>query len=288
MNAQTYEIWKEEAAYGEYIAQLAVMSLVDEADLTPKPGLVDRNSSGSHSDMTIETMHRSAYALKDTFVKMAEVSFYQKPSQQLREQLAEIGRYGEQDMFKATGGVNTHKGAIWSLGLLASAAAINGPNVTAWQITQTAGAIARYPDRKSPKQATNGKKVRHRYGVPGAVGEAQQGFPHIMIYALPALKKAREKGASERHAKLDALLSLMASLDDTCILHRGGKEALSITKAGARAVLKAGGSLTPAGMKALSFLDEKLVSINASPGGSADLLAAAIFLDRLSNLSAFR
>jgi len=280
-----FVITEQEESLTETIAQLAVESLVDEANLTPKPGLVDRKSTGSHTDMTIETMLCSAHALKETFRQMAKISHNQIPSQSLREQLAEIGRSGEREMFKATKGVNTHKGAIWSLGLLASAVAIHGLNNTVGELTQTAGVIARFPDRKSPKQMTNGLKVRSLYRVPGAVGEAQEGFPHINQIALPALKKARENGASEHYAQLDTLLALMANLDDTCILHRGGREALSITKREAKSILQIGGTSTKEGRRALVTFDETLVSIHVSPGGSADLLAATLFLDRINSLN---
>lgn len=272
---------RQEESLIETIAQLSVDSLIDEANLTPKPGLVDRISVGSHTDMTIETMHCSANALKETFRQMAKVSYKQKASQSLREELAEIGRNGEREMFKVTKGANTHKGAIWSLGLLSSAIAIHGLNATVRELTETAGTISRFNDRKLPKQMTNGLKVMSKYRVSGAVGEANEGFPHVHQFSLPALKEARDKGISENYALLDSLLALMAHLDDTCILHRGGAEALLITKMGAESILQMGGTSTAEGKKALVEFDERLVSLNVSPGGSADLLAVTLFLDRL-------
>lgn len=278
---QRQTAWFSEASSGERLAQLAVRALLEEAELTPKPGLVDSDSSGSHADMDIALLRRSAFALGPTFGEMALAAFAQKPSQQLRERLAAIGRLGEQAMLQATGGVNTHKGAIWALGLLVAGAAIAGPTASAQLIARTAGEIACFPDRWAPDGLTNGARVRRRYGVQGAAAQAQQGFPHVLEHALPALQRARSSGVPETCARLDALVTLIATLDDTCILHRGGQEALETAKQGARAVLVAGGTATAAGRHALARLDEQLLRDNASPGGSADLLAAALFLDSL-------
>ncbi|MED2974110.1 triphosphoribosyl-dephospho-CoA synthase [Fictibacillus sp. B-59209] len=272
---------KKETLFCDRLAHFAVTALIDEAMLTPKPGLVDKESKGAHTDMSIDLMLKSAYALQSTFAEMAEASKGQFPSQDLREKLAEIGRRGEQIMFQTTNGVNTHKGAIWALGLLTASAAIHGPHVSPQKIAQTAGEIAKYNDRWSSEFITNGLKVKKKYGISGATGEAQQGFPHIVLIALPVLWCARKKGLSETTARLDALLSIIAHLDDTCILHRGGTEALSAAKAGAKTVLDVGGSSTLEGGRALVELDRMLLSYNASPGGCADLLAGTLFLDRL-------
>ena len=117
----------------------------------------------------------------------------------------------------------------------------------------------------------------------GARGEARNGFPHVVGVALPALRAAREAGGSERLARLDALVALIANVDDTCLLHRGGRAALRDAQTGARAVLDAGGSATAAGRRALRSLEAALLRHNAAPGGSADLLAAALFLDALDH-----
>lgn len=109
--------------FGADLAAKAVQALVDEALLTPKPGLVDTRDSGSHSDMSIGLMIKSARALEETFQRIADASYLHPVDQSLREKIASIGREGEQQMFSATNGVNTHKGAIWALGLLTSARA---------------------------------------------------------------------------------------------------------------------------------------------------------------------
>lgn len=263
------------------LAPLAVKSLIDEVWLTPKPGLVDRRGSGAHSDLTLELMHRSAHSLFPCFKAMAEAAVGMRPCVELRESLAEIGRSGEIAMFQATDGCNTHKGAIWALGLLIAGAVMSSDPADSREVAALAGAIARFPDRWSPHGVTHGAKVRQRYGVDGARGEAQEGFPHVVNVGLPALHAARSRGEGEVHARLNALIAIMSQLDDTCLLHRGGLPMLSVAKGGAREIMSVGGASTVAGMRELLKLDSTLLEINASPGGSGDLLSATLFLDSL-------
>ncbi|WP_225772279.1 triphosphoribosyl-dephospho-CoA synthase [Inquilinus sp. Marseille-Q2685] len=263
------------------LADLAVWALIEEAELTPKPGLVDRRGPGAHRDLDLETLRRSARALRPAFRAMAEAARDRVPDQALREELAAIGRAGEVHMMAATGGSNAHRGAIWALGLLLAGAAIAGP-VDTRRIAAAAAAIAFWPDRFAPRASSNGERVRQAHGAAGARGEARAGFPHVVDIALPTLRASRAAGAAETEARLDALLAVMASLDDTCLLHRGGRPALAAAQSGARAVLAAGGTATPAGRAALRALDADLLSRWVSPGGSADLLAAALFLDRIN------
>ncbi|MEH7119437.1 triphosphoribosyl-dephospho-CoA synthase [Neobacillus vireti] len=267
--------------YTDNLAILAVKALIEEAELTPKPGLVDKESTGSHYDMSIELMIQSARSLEPAFREMAKVSYGRIPSQELREEIAAIGRQGEIDMFQATGGVNTHKGAIWALGLLISSAAMNRRETSLEHIAKTAGKLARFPDRHLPQQITNGKRVKEKYGVNGALGEAQFGFPHITKIALPVLYDSRSRGIKEDLCRLNTLIALMASLDDTCILHRGGAQSLAATKELAAEILLLGGVWTTSGWKVLEELSQFLMKCHASPGGSADLLAATLFLDHL-------
>jgi triphosphoribosyl-dephospho-CoA synthase len=262
------------------LASLAREALIAEAELTPKPGLVDRRGSGAHLDLSLARMRQSATTIKPYFAAMASCSQRQNIDCNLRSQLATIGRDAERAMYEATQGSNTHKGAIWILGLLVSAA-IRVPGENAREIAATAGAIARLPDRAQPKLITHGDIVRNRYGAGGARTEASNNFPHIIHCGLPMLRTRRANKFPEEVCRLDALLSLMAELDDTCVLYRGGVEALHIVQTGAQAVLNAGGSSTTIGRQQMEKLDRELIVRHVSPGGSADLLAATIFLDAL-------
>lgn len=265
----------------EVLADLAVNALINEVDLTPKPGLVDQRGSGTHVDLTRQLMHRSARSLRACFRAMAHEALIPQPYSLLRERLGAIGRQGEIDMFAATEGCNTHKGAIWALGLLVAGASICRKAKNPAEMAAVAGAIARCPDRHVPVQDTNGSKAVKRYGVSGARGEAQADFPHVVCVGLPVLWAARNRGLAEDHARLDALMAIMAELDDTCVLHRGGAKALAATKQGAREVLLVGGTGTQRGYEALMALDKRLSSLGVSPGGSGDLIAATLFLDSM-------
>jgi triphosphoribosyl-dephospho-CoA synthase len=269
------------ATWVELLADLAVYALVDEAELTPKPALVDRRGSGAHGDMDLGMLCRSAHALRATFAALAARAHGRAPSQRLREELAAIGRCGEREMLAVTGGVNTHRGAIWTLGLLVAAASMAPLDAGPASIAALAGQVVAFPDRYSPYETSHGSLVTRRYGVAGARGEARRGFPHVVGVALPALRGARAAGRSEESARLDALVALMIHVDDTCLLHRGGRAALQHAQTGACAVLAAGGSATVAGRRALRLLEAALLRHNASPGGSADLLAGALLLDGL-------
>src|SRR5882757_9122829 len=262
------------------MADLVRQALIAEAELTPKPGLVDRRGAGAHIDLSLAIMRRSALAIEPYLCQMAFVSRRRHPSQPLRERLAVIGRDAECAMLKATSGSNSHKGAIWILGLLISAAAMQDEGkVPASRIAATAKDIASFEDRAVPRLVSHGDTVAKRYGVAGARGEALEGFPHVLKVALPTLRRKRSEGATEQVARLDTLLSVMSCLDDTCLLYRGGELALVAAKEGALAVESAGGTATVNGRRQLRQLHVRLLELQVYPGGSADLLAAALFLD---------
>ena len=274
-------------AFAQRLADLAVGALVDEAMLTPKPGLVDLRSRGAHKDMNWALMCHSAWSLHPSFYAMALAGQENTDPLILREQIGCIGRDGESAMMRATGGVNTHRGAIWALGLLVSAAAQDANSIEPSSIAARAGALARLPDRFAPSGTTSkGEWACRRYGVGGARAQAQADFPHITSIALPRLHRSRHEGAGENAARIDALVAVIAELDDTCVLSRGGEQALHSMQALAKAVLDAGGVAHHTGKRQLRLLEKDLLERQVSPGGAADLLAAALFLDRLQRLEA--
>ncbi len=262
------------------LARLAREALIAEVELSPKPGLVDRRGAGAHKDLSLAIMRRSALMIEQYLYEMALISIGSHPSQRMREQLAAIGRDAERAMLKATGGSNSHKGAIWILGLLISAAAMHVEDAPkASEIATLAKEIASFEDFAAPRLVSHGDLVAKTYGGAGARGEAVGGFPHVVDIGLSMLRAKRATGATEHVARLDTLLSIMARLDDTCLLYRGGEGALLTAKAGAAAVERAGGSGTEIGRQKLFHLDRRLLELGVSPGGCGDLLAATLFLD---------
>lgn len=264
--------------FTERLGAHVTAALIDEVTLAPKPGLVDLRSRGAHHDLDWQLMCVSAHALTPTFTDMARSGIDTRPMLALRERIGAQGREGEARMLAATRGVNTHRGAIWALGLLVTAAAREPADLSPKQVAARAGAIARLPDRHAPALTGHkGEQACVDYNVGGARGQAQAGFPHVIEMALPELARSRLRGDSETAARLNALLAVMASLDDTCVLARGGRSALAETQNGARRVLEHGGAATLAGRRHLKALDGRLVELHVSPGGAADLLAAALF-----------
>jgi triphosphoribosyl-dephospho-CoA synthase len=270
---------RSDAERSALLGALVRQALVAEAELTPKPGLVDRRGSGAHTDLSLDLMRRSALAIEPFICRMAFQSANKRPSARLRATLAATGRAAESAMLRVSKGSNTHKGAIWTLGLLAASAATMQSGLDAFDIARTAGVIASFEDTRIPKLVSHGQLVAKKFRLTGARGEAMMGFPHIVDVGLPTLRARRDAGAPEQIARLDALLSIMAELDDTCLLYRGGEAALFAAKNGATAVIRAGGAGSPVGRERLRAMDRRFLELGASPGGSADLLAGALFLD---------
>ncbi|POF40251.1 triphosphoribosyl-dephospho-CoA synthase MdcB [Pseudomonas laurylsulfativorans] len=268
----------------ERLADLAVDALIDEADLSPKPALVDRRGNGAHTDLHLGLMHASALSLWPAFKEMAEAAIeFGEVGLPLREAVGRIGREGEQAMLDTTGGVNTHRGAIWALGLLVTAVALEPQSCRAHSVALRAARLALLDDRFAPRPLSHGAQVAQRYGARGAREEAQLGFRAVTQRALPQLQRSRAAGHGEQNARLDALLAIMTNLADTCVLYRAGEEGLNTMQRGAKAVLDAGGSASLGGRRRLHELDQQLIALNASPGGAADLLAACLFIDRIES-----
>ncbi|MFJ9865542.1 triphosphoribosyl-dephospho-CoA synthase [Streptomyces sp. NPDC101165] len=337
----------------EALARAAVAALTGQLALTPKPGLPDPrdlNARTVHADH--RTLRWSAMALTPGLAAMAAAARRTaEPTPALRAELGAIGRCTEHTVTLAGGG---HRGALWVLGLLVAAVAVESgrggdgrgtgvggsapgaggrasgaggsvpggpgrgaggaarasgvarrsgtagvsgavgasgtvrepgraardPRAHAHRITALARQIAAHSDRGAPARPTRGSAVSVTFGAAGARGEARAGFPHVRR-AWDALGVARAGGADEARARLDALLTVMSTLQDTELLHTAGPIGLRQVQAGARAVLEAGGTATAAGAEALAALDADLHARAWSPRGSAGLLAGALFLDAL-------
>ncbi len=261
----------------EHLADMAVAALLDEVNLTPKPALVDQRGSGAHDDLTLELMERSACSLAPMFKAMAEAAEHHgQVCQALREDIGQLGRQGEQRMLQVTQGVNT---------LVVTATALRVFNKQSFfieNICTTASEIALIEDRFIPQQKTShGEKVRQKFGVNGAKQQAQLGFPMIMQHGLPQLRHSRDQGGTESEARLNALISMMAQLTDTCVIHRAGLDGLNKMQIGAQQILALGGCSTAQGKQRLEELERDLLAIRASAGGAADLLATLLFLDEV-------
>lgn len=248
-----------------------------ELETYPKPGLVSPVDSGAHRDMDIGLMRRSADALEPYFAELAAAGAAGADMARLQE----IGIVAEVAMLHATGGVNAHRGAIFGLGLLAAAAGAGCP------AAETLGArVARLWGpailARPISQLSHGGRASRRYGVGGARLEAATGFPALYGVALPALAEGEglSRGAREP-ARVHALFRLIAVLDDTNLLHRGGVAGLAFARAQAAAFLVSGGVAQADWLDRARTVHRRFVARNLSPGAAADLLAMALFVRTL-------
>ncbi|HEX9401596.1 MAG TPA: triphosphoribosyl-dephospho-CoA synthase MdcB [Anaeromyxobacter sp.] len=264
------------------IASFAIGALREELEVWPKPGLVSPRDAGAHADMDAATFAASLRALAPSFEAIARAGLTGAPFARLRD----LGVLAEARMLAATGGVNTHRGALFALGLLAAAAgrlAASGARVDAASLRETVrGTFGPAIRRELPRPTeSHGAVVARRHGVGGARAEAAAGFPHLFGVALPALEQSRRRGASRSAAAVQALLASVATLADTNLLYRGGPAGLAFARAAARAFLRAGGVHREGWEVEACALHAAFVARRLSPGGSADVLAAALFVDGL-------
>lgn len=277
------------AADAQAIGDLAVKSLLEEVDTTPKPGLVDRNNQGSHRDMTVSTFYRSANALAPYFCRCVQLGQETRaePPRKAFSFLREAGIYAEKEMFAATGGVNTHKGAIFTIGILCGAVGrlwkpeggFQEGAIFAEVAAMTADAMEE--DFRSVGEATAGARLYRRNGIRGIRGEVARGLPTVSKIGLPAYREYRSRGLSPNDAGAVTLLHLIVTAEDTCLLHRGGVEGAAEAKRRVSQLLDA--ERIPE-ISQIEALDQWFIQRNLSPGGCADLLAAVYFLQSLSDL----
>jgi triphosphoribosyl-dephospho-CoA synthase len=283
------------------ISGFAVRSLLLEASLAPKPGLVTPYDSGSHKDMSFRTFLDSALALSDCFAECAAIGKEnsESPPPETRALLKKAGLDGEKAMYRATGGVNTHKGAIYLLGFLCAAAGrLKTPEKSVFsprELTETAasfvqGAVEReLASKKTPafgeaETLTAGERAYRACGLTGARGEAERGYP-LALEALVFLR-ARLRRMSLKNALTDTLFFIVARNGDTNLYARGGTEGLKTAQELAGAVLREGGVATPGGREKIKLAERVFVEKNLSPGGSADILSSAIFLFSVAHTQA--
>jgi triphosphoribosyl-dephospho-CoA synthase len=265
------------------IGRAATLALYDELALSPKPGLVTLTDTGSHADMDAATFMRSLFALRSYFPRIAALGQAGAPF----EALQRCGIDAESRMLAATGGINTHRGAIFMLGLLcasAGALAVAGaplrPHGVQAMLQQRCGAALAARAQQPP--AMPGGLVARSLGLRGAAHEAAAGFPALFHTAVPALAEARAHGLPPRLARLHALFHVMAVLDDSNLALRGGLEGLRHAQAAARGFITAGGAMRPGALHAAAEIGREFVARRLSPGGAADTVAAACWLQRLA------
>lgn len=261
----------------ERIGCLAVKSLLFEVCTTPKPGLVDRRNHGSHKDMDLFTFMASSSALQPYFVKCALIGLQTKNASAAVtfDAIRFWGKQAEQTMFTATGGINTHKGAIFTLGLLCAAAGrceTADPTEICAQVAEMTQDITK---TDFTCMQTTGETLFARHGITGIRGQAEAGFPALLQVGLPVLEAGLARGLTPEEAGCAALLHLMCTITDTNLIARSDLATQQQVCERIRKLLEA----APFPCRdTLKKLDTEFIAAGLSPGGSADLLAATYFL----------
>lgn len=292
----------EKETTAHQIASMAQRAVLYEVTATPKPGLVDRNDSGAHQDMDFYTFMDSSVSLYKGFFDcaMAGLSFDESDLSQLMDQIRRPGMACEAHMFRATKGINTHKGIIFSLGIACAATGYlkrpiiapvgskgKAQTLTMEKICKTVSQMTGhlvakdFKDiaAKDVKTLTYGEKQYLHYGFTGIRGEVASGFATIQRETFKTLRTWKKKEVLKHNElSLELLLRLMQSAEDTNLINRGGIDGLVFAKRHAKAFVDAGGMTQEDAFEQLERLNLLFCDHRLSPGGSADLLSVALFL----------
>ena len=287
LQAKTTEILTEtlDAWDAATAAQQAVRALLYEVTTTPKPGLVDRRNSGSHTDMDSFTFMSSAAALYPYFEACARVGreTMDRPAPETFAALRPLGCEAEGEMLDATNGVNTHKGAVFSIGI--TCAALGRLNRATWcdpaRVLQEVAAMTKgltqqdLADVTTENAVTAGQKLYAQYGITGIRGQVEAGLPVVLHHGLPVLENGLKLGYDINRAGCAALLEILVHSTDTNMIARSSRERQLAWVARVKELL----AQTPyPDEEALVELDDQFIAENLSPGGSADLLALTYLL----------
>ncbi|MBR5314387.1 MAG: triphosphoribosyl-dephospho-CoA synthase CitG [Clostridia bacterium] len=269
------------------VGTLARQTLIDEVSATPKPGLVDKNNCGSHSDMNFDTFVSSANALESYFCEITEYGYNTAalPESDSFADARKLGLDAEKQMYEATGGVNTHKGMIFSGGLICMAVGrlvALGEKITLENICSTVAKTVKgvcekdYSQLTNESLMTNGEKLFFKYGIKGSRGEAESGFETVREYSYPFMKKCFCEKMDENEVLVRTLLYIMGVVEDTNVIKRGGVEMGEYVRCQSQ-------KLVNVDMADIYGFDRDLIEKNLSPGGCADILAATWLIWNIEN-----
>jgi triphosphoribosyl-dephospho-CoA synthase len=268
------------ALWAERVAAMAEQSLLLEVSTFPKPGLVSDIDNGSHTDMDAALFRRSAAAIPPFFRELVVAGMCNAEMTTLRR----IGLRAERAMLKATRGVNTHRGAIFGVGLLCAAAGLRASGHGYMNVSLGRLVAARWGRDivGGPRLAdSHGEMASRRYGAGGARQEAARGFPSVYEVGLPAFQAALRATGDASAARVQACFALIAILEDTNLLHRGGADGLRFAQQCAQRFLDTGGVRQQHWRARAEAVHRAFVERRLSPGGAADVLAMSVFASDL-------
>ena len=270
----------------DHVADAAQTALLAELETWPKPGLVSHVDSGSHTDMDASTLKASAMAITPFYRQLTVAGAAESGMHRFRE----IGLEAERAMLAATSGVNTHRGAIFGLGLLCAAAGAIWSDTARAECHWHANMLAATVRHRWGQAIMSGPIPLHshgtnallKFGAGGARAQAAAGFPHAIEVGLPALRLGRRLAPKDPDAaRVQGFFAILASMQDTNLLHRGGMVGLRYAQEAATRFLEKGGIEQADWREQAVAVHRAFVVRRLSPGGSADLLAITLFLDAL-------
>lgn len=281
---------QERIRYAIWIGDTARWALDEEVKTTPKPGLVDLASNGAHSDMDAKLFFKSARTLMPYFAEAAWMGLRMEAEpEEMFVRLRQWGKRAERAMYMVTRGVNTHKGAIFTMGIFCAIAGRcireGKKNISYIQqlerqmvVKQLQQEMEALPQRSA---ATHGENNFCRYGSRGVRGMAIDGYREVFEKAIPVLREGIERAENWNTIKLQVLITLMSCVEDSNIISRGNPSLLGTVQLEMEDFLLHGGAYQKDAIRKLERMDEEFVQDNISGGGSADLLALTIFLNRI-------
>lgn len=282
--------------FSNYISNLIIKSMLYEVSTTPKPGLVDRSNSGAHKDMDFFTFINSSVVLYDYFYNCVKtgLEFKKEDFRELLINIRPLGIKAEETMFLATNNINTHKGLVFSFGIIAAAVGSlyrekKGIYFSATEVSERTKLISRgitleITDSNKNQNKTYGEKLYNKYSTTCIRGEVESGFKTVIENSLPILGNLIEdKRYHINDICVQVLLNLIVHTVDCNILGRHNKKTLKYAQGCAKNILKDGGYLSVIGRKDIIDMDNDFIEKNISPGGAADLLAITLMLYFLEN-----
>ena len=278
------------AEFADGIAKDAQRALLYEVCVSPKPGLVDRFNSGSHRDMDLFDFVDSAAVLRSYFFQCVLLGIEKSDltPQGLFRSLRQPGMEAEERMLDETGGINVHKGAIFSLGILCAARGrlwALGKKADSGALFDTARAMARnVTDELASAPESAGKRIFKTSGITGIRGEAMRGYPSVRDRGLPLLEQLLSEGLSMNDAAAVVLLHLLLAVEDTNMIRRSSLQRFEEVRDQIGRLLEE----TPVpSLEKIADLDRDFIRENLSPGGSADMLALTLFMHFLKKREDF-
>lgn len=278
----------EQREEARYLAMASLKSMVLEVSSSPSFGLVSPHTQGSHRDMDYFTFLDSSFAIERYFEDMASLGYSYLEVDEIFRRIRYIGMEAEENMFGATGGVNTHKGMVFLMGIAVAAAGkalyegnglLEMERIIAHMCRDILADFYKIEEKiRNGEKITHGEKLYMEHGISGVRGVVKDGLKVIFRRVLPSFEEGIEKGYHINDVMTQTLLLLMQELEDSTILYRHDFKTLKEVQERAKGILKKGGAYTPQGKDMCKEVEKEFIDRHISPGGSADLLAVTLFL----------